>query len=89
MGFGADIQTNVEKDIGSILKNILPEDLQKFGLIPEFVGRVPIIVTLHQLEEEALIRILTEPRNALTRQYKSCSKWTASSSNSTMRRLYP
>ena len=50
--------------------NILPEDLQKFGLIPEFVGRVPIIVTLHQLEEEALIRILTEPRNALTRQYK-------------------
>ena len=70
MGFGADIQTNVEKDIGSILKNILPEDLQKFGLIPEFVGRVPIIVTLHQLEEEALIRILTEPRNALTRQYK-------------------
>ena len=70
MGFGADIQTNIEKDIGSILKNILPEDLQKFGLIPEFVGRVPVIVTLHQLEEEALIRILTEPRNALTRQYK-------------------
>ena len=69
MGFGADIQSNVEKDIGEVLKNILPEDLLKFGLIPEFVGRMPIIVTLENLDEDALLRILTEPKNALTRQY--------------------
>ena len=70
MGFGADVQSNVEKDVGAILKNILPEDLLKFGLIPEFVGRMPIIVTLHQLDQDALIDILTMPKNALTRQYK-------------------
>ena len=70
MGFGADVQSNVEKDVGAILKNILPEDLLKFGLIPEFVGRMPIIVTLHQLDQDALIDILTKPKNALTRQYK-------------------
>ena len=69
MGFGADVQSNVEKDIGVVLKNILPEDLLKFGLIPEFVGRMPIIVTLENLDEDALLRILTEPKNALTRQY--------------------
>ena len=70
MGFGADVQSNVEKDVGAILKNILPEDLLKFGLIPEFVGRMPIIVTLHPLDQDALIDILTKPKNALTRQYK-------------------
>ncbi len=70
MGFGAEVQSNVEKDIGAILKQILPEDLLKYGLIPEFVGRVPIIVTLHQLDEKALLDILTEPKNALARQYK-------------------
>ena len=70
MGFGADVKSNVEKDIGAILKNILPEDLLKFGLIPEFVGRMPIIVTLHQLDQDALLDILTKPKNALTRQYK-------------------
>ena len=70
MGFGADVQSNAEKDVGAILKNILPEDLLKFGLIPEFVGRMPIIVTLHQLDQDALIDILTKPKNALTRQYK-------------------
>ncbi|MDD6047032.1 MAG: ATP-dependent Clp protease ATP-binding subunit ClpX [bacterium] len=70
MGFGADVQSNVEKDIGALLKNILPEDLLKFGLIPEFVGRMPIIVTLHQLDQDALIDILTKPKNALARQYK-------------------
>lgn len=70
MGFGADVQSNEEKDVGAILKNILPEDLLKFGLIPEFVGRMPIIVTLHQLDQDALIDILTKPKNALTRQYK-------------------
>ena len=70
MGFGADVQSNVEKDVGQILKDIMPEDLLKFGLIPEFVGRMPIIVTLDNLDEDDLIRILTEPKNALTRQYK-------------------
>ncbi|MEA5059022.1 MAG: ATP-dependent Clp protease ATP-binding subunit ClpX [Clostridia bacterium] len=70
MGFGADVKSHEEKDIGEILKHILPEDLLKFGLIPEFVGRMPIIVTLHQLDEAALMDILTKPKNALTRQYK-------------------
>ena len=70
MGFGAEIKKYEEKDIGSILKNILPEDLLKYGLIPEFVGRVPVIVTLENLDETALIKILTEPKNALTRQYQ-------------------
>ncbi|MBO4305781.1 MAG: ATP-dependent Clp protease ATP-binding subunit ClpX [Clostridia bacterium] len=69
MGFGADVVSNTDMDIGEILKNILPEDLLKFGLIPEFIGRVPIIVTLEQLDEEAMLKILTEPKNALSRQY--------------------
>ena len=70
MGFGAEIKKYEEKDIGTVLKDILPEDLLKFGLIPEFVGRVPVIVTLENLDEAALIKILTEPKNALTRQYQ-------------------
>ena len=70
MGFGADIKTKKEKRIGEILEQILPQDLLKFGLIPEFVGRVPIVVTLDALDEHALIRILTEPKNALVRQYQ-------------------
>ena len=70
LGFGADIKPKENKDIGAILRQILPEDLLKFGLIPEFVGRIPIIVTLDQLDEEALLSILTEPKNALTKQYE-------------------
>ena len=70
MGFGADVQSSTTKDIGAILRDILPEDLLKYGLIPEFVGRMPVIVTLHQLDEAALLSILTEPKNALARQYK-------------------
>ncbi|MDO5111516.1 MAG: ATP-dependent Clp protease ATP-binding subunit ClpX [Clostridia bacterium] len=70
MGFGADVQSQQEKDIGKLLSQILPEDLLKYGLIPEMVGRVPVIVTLHQLDEQALIDILTKPKNALVRQYK-------------------
>ena len=69
LGFGAAIKSREEKDIGLILKDILPEDLLKFGLIPEFVGRVPVIVTLDSLDEEALMHILTEPKNALAKQY--------------------
>ena len=69
MGFGAEVVSNEKKDLGELYKNILPEDLLKFGLIPEFVGRVPIIVTLHQLEEDALVNILTQPMNALVKQF--------------------
>lgn len=70
MGFGAEIKVRKEQKIGEILSKILPEDLLKYGLIPEFVGRLPIIVTLDALDDEALIRILTEPRNALVKQYE-------------------
>lgn len=70
MGFGADIKSRDEKKIGDILNMILPQDLLKYGLIPEFVGRVPIIATLEALDIEALVKILTEPKNALVKQYK-------------------
>lgn len=70
MGFGAEIRSKSNKNIGEILKYILPEDLLRYGLIPEFVGRLPVIVTLHELNEEALLQILKEPRNALVKQYQ-------------------
>ena len=70
MGFGAEIQSKQEVDIGLLLKMILPEDLLKYGLIPELVGRLPIVATLDLLDEEAFVRILTEPKNALVKQYQ-------------------
>ncbi|MCX7842048.1 MAG: ATP-dependent Clp protease ATP-binding subunit ClpX [Clostridia bacterium] len=70
MGFGAKIESSKEKDVGEILNHILPQDLLKFGLIPEFVGRLPIVVTLHSLDKQSLVRILTEPKNALIKQYQ-------------------
>lgn len=70
LGFGAEIRGKQDKKIGEILSHILPEDLLKYGLIPEFVGRLPIIVTLDALDEEALMKILVEPRNALVKQYQ-------------------
>ncbi|MBE7046486.1 MAG: ATP-dependent Clp protease ATP-binding subunit ClpX [Ruminococcaceae bacterium] len=70
LGFGADIQTKEEKDVGALLKEILPQDLLKFGLIPEFIGRLPVVATLDSLDEEALVSILTKPKNALVKQYK-------------------
>lgn len=70
MGFGADIQSKEIKDVGEMLKLIQPEDLLRYGLIPEFVGRLPVIVSLSQLDEEALVEILTKPKNALVKQYK-------------------
>ncbi len=70
MGFGADIKTKEKKKVGELLKQMLPEDLLKFGLIPEFVGRLPIIVTLDALDEASLVRILLEPKNALIKQYQ-------------------
>ena len=74
IGFMAEITGKKEKDIGEILKNIQPEDLIKFGLIPEFVGRMPVVSTLHELDEDALIAILTEPKNALVKQYQALLK---------------
>jgi ATP-dependent Clp protease ATP-binding subunit ClpX len=70
MGFGADIIKQEEKDIGKMLEMVQPEDLIKFGLIPEFLGRLPVIATLDELNESALIRILKEPKNALIKQFK-------------------
>jgi ATP-dependent Clp protease ATP-binding subunit ClpX len=69
VGFGADIRGIDEKDLGSIYGNVLPEDFLKFGLIPEFVGRLPVVGAVSNLDAEALIEILVEPKNALTRQY--------------------
>lgn len=70
LGFGAEIQSKKEKDLGTLLQDIMPGDLLKFGLIPEFVGRLPIVVTLDALDKNALISILKEPKNALVKQYK-------------------
>jgi ATP-dependent Clp protease ATP-binding subunit ClpX len=69
MGFGAEVKSKEGQDYSETFKALRPEDLIKFGLIPEFVGRLPIVVTLNQLNEDELVRILTEPRNALVRQY--------------------
>ena len=70
MGFGADIEKKDDRDMAELLQQVQPEDLLKFGLIPEFIGRLPVIVPLHPLNEEALVKILTEPKNALVRQYQ-------------------
>ncbi len=70
IGFNAQIVEKSTKDIGAILKEVAPQDLMKFGLIPEFIGRVPITVTLEGLDKEALVKILVEPKNALIKQYK-------------------
>ena len=69
IGFGAEVAVKKERNIGEVLKDVMPEDFIKYGLIPEFIGRVPIVVTLDGLDENALIRILKEPKNSLTRQY--------------------
>ena len=74
MGFNADVQTKQEKNKENMLQHMVPEDLLKFGLIPEFIGRVPMIVTLDSLDRDALIRILTEPKNALVKQYQRLLK---------------
>ncbi len=69
IGFGADVKAPEERNIGQLFKQLEPEDLLKYGLIPEFVGRLPVIATLEDLDEDALVQILTEPKNALTKQY--------------------
>jgi ATP-dependent Clp protease ATP-binding subunit ClpX len=70
IGFGADVRRAEEKDLGQLLAQVLPEDLLRFGLIPEFVGRLPVVGAVHNLDQDALMRILVEPKNALLRQYQ-------------------
>ena len=70
VGFGADVRRPEDKDLGAIFEDVMPEDLTKFGLIPEFIGRLPVVGAVRQLERDALIEILTEPRNALEKQYR-------------------
>src|SRR5438477_394294 len=71
MGFGADIRRKDERSTSDLLTEVQPEDLLKFGMIPEFIGRLPVIATLEELDEGALVRILKEPKNALTRQHQN------------------
>ena len=70
LGFGAEVKSKEKKDVGALFKQVQPHDLLKFGIIPELVGRLPVITSLNSLTKEDLIRILTEPKNALTRQYQ-------------------
>lgn len=74
VGFGADVKTKDQKSIGAMLDKLEPDDLLKYGLIPEFIGRLPVHVTLQDLDEKALIRILKEPKNALVKQYQTLFK---------------
>jgi ATP-dependent Clp protease ATP-binding subunit ClpX len=70
MGFGAEIRSKQEKKVGELLTEVQPEDLLKFGLIPEFIGRLPVIATLNELDEDDMVRILSEPRDSIIKQYK-------------------
>jgi ATP-dependent Clp protease ATP-binding subunit ClpX len=70
IGFGAEIKSREDRRVGDLLALIQPEDLLKYGLIPEFVGRLPVVATLHDLDEAALVRILREPKNAIVKQYQ-------------------
>lgn len=74
LGFGAEIESKNETDVSKLLKQVTPQDLLKFGLIPEFIGRLPIVAKLEKLDRKALIKILTEPKNALIKQYQSLLK---------------
>ena len=70
IGFGADVRSATDRKTGEILRGVEPEDLLKFGLIPEFIGRLPVVATLEDLDEKALVEILTKPKNALVKQYE-------------------
>ena len=70
MGFGANVHARGKHQIGDLFSNVEPEDLLQYGLIPEFIGRLPVVATLDELDESALVRILTEPKNAIIRQYQ-------------------
>ena len=71
IGFGSEIKDNTKRDTGELFHQVLPQDLIKFGLIPEFIGRIPVVVALDTLDEDALIRILTEPKNSIVKQYQT------------------
>src|SRR5204863_7410713 len=70
MGFGSEMKAKAEKDTGALFEQVLPEDLIEYGLIPEFIGRLSVVAAIHQLTRDDLIQILTEPRNALSRQFQ-------------------
>jgi ATP-dependent Clp protease ATP-binding subunit ClpX len=70
MGFGAEVQSKNQRNVTQLLRDVQPEDLLKFGMIPEFIGRLPVVATLEELDEVALVDILTRPRNALAKQYR-------------------
>src|SRR5436309_15148118 len=70
MGFGAEVQSKTQRNVSQLLRDVQPEDLLKFGMIPEFIGRLPVVATLEELDEVALVDILTKPRNALAKQYR-------------------
>ena len=70
LGFGAELKSRKEQDVGELFRQVQPHDLLKFGIIPELVGRLPVVTTLGSLKKEELVRILTEPKNALCRQYR-------------------
>jgi ATP-dependent Clp protease ATP-binding subunit ClpX len=70
LGFGAELHTKFDRETRDVFSDVMPEDLMKFGLIPEFIGRLPVIATVEKLNREALVAILTEPRNALVKQYQ-------------------
>jgi ATP-dependent Clp protease ATP-binding subunit ClpX len=89
IGFGAEVRSPDERRAGAILREVEPEDLLKFGLIPEFIGRLPVVATLEDLDEKALIEILTKPKNALVKQYSGCSRWRRPSSPSPRTRCAP
>jgi ATP-dependent Clp protease ATP-binding subunit ClpX len=78
IGFGATVRSKKQRSLTDVFNEIEPEDLIKFGLIPELVGRMPVVAALAELTEDALVQILTEPKNALIKQYRSCCRWKAS-----------
>lgn len=75
VGFGADVKGKAEKNVGELFAQVMPEDLLKYGFIPEFIGRLPIIATLDALDEDALVNILTQPKNAVIKQYQRILQW--------------
>lgn len=75
LGFGADVRSKLDKDIGSIFAQVMPEDLLEYGLIPEFIGRLPVVTAIHNLNRDDLVRILTEPKNALVKQFERFFKF--------------
>ena len=87
MGFGAEIKSAKERDLSEIMENVNQHDLLKFGIIPELIGRMPVLTSLNSLSREDLIRILTEPKNAMTKQYQAIRRfWAMTTSNSSLRR---